>query len=71
MNMATTGKNSCRQPAKVIDVDQPGALTPAERLVVTAKAKATRAARHTMGPKQKAAISGATIAPATATTTQK
>ena len=50
---------------------KPGALTPAERLVVTAKAKATRAARHTMGPKQKAAISGATIAPATATTTQK
>jgi hypothetical protein len=42
--------------------------TPAELLARTAKAKATREARHTMGPKQKAAIKGAVTptAPATA-----
>ena len=35
---------------------KPGAMTPAARLAATAKAKATRAARHTMGPKQKLRI---------------
>jgi hypothetical protein len=38
------------------------ALTPEEMLVRAAKAKATRAARHTMGSKQKAEIKG-TVAP--------
>jgi hypothetical protein len=33
-------------------------LTPAERVAMVAKAKATRAARHTMGSKQKAGITG-------------
>jgi hypothetical protein len=37
-------------------------LTPEEKLVRAAKAKATRAARHTMGSKQKAGIKG-TVAP--------
>jgi hypothetical protein len=37
-------------------------MTPEERLAATAKAKATRAARHTMGSKQKAEIKG-TVAP--------
>ena len=32
--------------------------TPEEKIAAAAKAKATRAARHTMGPKQKAAIKG-------------
>ncbi|HEY4012967.1 MAG TPA: hypothetical protein VGM06_06500 [Polyangiaceae bacterium] len=40
-------------------------LTPEERVTMTAKAKATRAARHTMGKKQKAAIKG-TVTPAAA-----
>jgi hypothetical protein len=39
-------------------------LTPAQKLAAAAKAKATRAARHTVGPKVKAAITGATVAPA-------
>ena len=38
--------------------------TPATRVAATAKAKATRAARHTLGPKQKALITG-TSTPAT------
>jgi hypothetical protein len=33
--------------------------TPEQRTAAAAKAKATRAARHTMGSKQKAAIKGA------------
>jgi hypothetical protein len=33
-------------------------LTPAQRIAAAAKAKATRAARHTMGPKQKATVTG-------------
>jgi hypothetical protein len=42
-------------------------LTPEERMTAAAKAKATRAARHTMGKKQKAAIKGTvTAAPAPA-----
>jgi hypothetical protein len=32
--------------------------TPEEKIAAAAKAKATRAARHTLGPKQKAAIKG-------------
>ena len=43
-----------------------GVLTPAQRIAATEKAKATRAARHTMGKKQKAAITGQT--PATTAT---
>ena len=43
-------------------------MTPAQHLAASAKAKATRAARHTMGPKQKAAITGASV-PAVATAT--
>jgi hypothetical protein len=38
-------------------------LTPAERVAATAKAKATRAARHTMGKVQKKAITGASASP--------
>jgi hypothetical protein len=38
-------------------------LTPEQRTAAAEKAKATRAARHTMGPKQKAQIKG-TVAPA-------
>jgi hypothetical protein len=41
-------------------------LTPAEKIASAAKAKATRAARHTMGPKAKAKITGATAAPVAA-----
>jgi hypothetical protein len=41
-------------------------LTPEEKVAVAAKAKATRAARHTIGPKAKAKITGATPAPVTA-----
>ena len=37
-------------------------VTPEEQVIAAAKAKATRAARHTMGKKQKAAIKG-TVAP--------
>jgi hypothetical protein len=42
--------------------------TPEQKAAAAAKAKATRAARHTMGPKQKAAIKG--TVPATAPETQ-
>jgi hypothetical protein len=38
-------------------------LTTAQKAAAAAKAKATRAARHTMGSKQKAAITGTTPAP--------
>ena len=41
-------------------------LTPEEKVAVTAKAKATREARHTVGPKVKAKITGATVAPVAA-----
>jgi hypothetical protein len=37
---------------------KPRAVSPAVKVIAAAKAKATRAARHTMGPKQKAAIRG-------------
>jgi hypothetical protein len=40
-------------------------LTTEEKAAAKAKADATRAARHTMGPKQKAKITGTTVAPAT------
>jgi hypothetical protein len=43
-------------------------LTPEQKAAAVAKAEATRAARHTMGPKQKAAIKG--TVPATAPATQ-
>ena len=53
----------------------PAPRTPAEKVAAVAKAKATRAARHTMSKKQKAAITGtasqaapATPPPATAPT---
>jgi hypothetical protein len=39
--------------------------TPEQKAEAAAKAKATRAARHTMGPKQKAQIKGTLPAPAT------
>jgi hypothetical protein len=39
-------------------------VTPEEKMTAAAKARATRAARHTMGKKQKAAIKG-TLPPAT------
>jgi hypothetical protein len=38
-------------------------LTPEEKVAVVAKSKATREARHTMGPKAKAKITGANSAP--------
>jgi hypothetical protein len=38
----------------------PTPLTPEQKAAAVAKAKATRAARHTAGPKQKAKITGAT-----------
>jgi hypothetical protein len=38
----------------------PAPLTPEQQAAKVAKAKATRAARHTMGPAQKAKITGAT-----------
>ena len=38
-------------------------LTPEEKVAVAAKAKATREARHTLGPKAKAKITGANSAP--------
>ena len=41
--------------------------TPEEKIASAAKAKATRAARHTMGSKQKAAIKG-TVTPTAPTT---
>jgi hypothetical protein len=37
---------------------KPAAATPATKVSAAAKAKATRTARHTMGPKQKAPIKG-------------
>jgi hypothetical protein len=40
-------------------------LTVEQKAAASAKRRATRAARHTMGPKQKAAIKGAAPAPAT------
>ena len=42
----------------------PTPLTPEQKAAAVAKAKATRAARHTAGPKQKAKITGATAAAA-------
>jgi len=54
-----------------LPVRKKGVMTPAQRIAAEAKAKATRAARHTMGPKQKAAITGTapvTGAPAAAAT---
>jgi hypothetical protein len=39
--------------------------TPEQKAAASAKAKATRVARHTMGPKQKAQIKGTVPAPAT------
>jgi hypothetical protein len=42
----------------------PAARTPEEKAAVTAKAAATRAARHTMGKKQKAQIKGSAAPPA-------
>jgi hypothetical protein len=47
---------------------QPRVLTPQQKVEATAKAKATRAARHTMGSKQKAQIKGTVEVPATAPT---
>lgn len=41
-------------------------MTPEQKVAAAAKAKATREARHTMGPKEKAKITGATVAPAAA-----
>jgi hypothetical protein len=41
----------------------PAVRTPQEKAEATAKAKATRAARHTMGSKQKAQITGTSAAP--------
>jgi hypothetical protein len=41
-------------------------LTPEQKVVVAAKVKATRAARHTLGSREKAKITGATPAPVTA-----
>ena len=41
-------------------------LTPEQKVAAAAKAKATRAARHTVGPKAKAKITGATVAPVAA-----
>jgi hypothetical protein len=38
---------------------KPRVVSPAAQVAATAKAKATRAARHTQGPKQKAAVKGA------------
>ena len=43
-------------------------LTPEENVARAAKAKATRAARHTMGKVQKKKVTGATVATAGATT---
>ncbi len=47
---------------------KPRVVTPEQKLAAAAKAKATRAARHTLGSKQKAAIKGTVVptAPATA-----
>ena len=49
-------------PAALADFGLPvrkkGTLTPAQRIAAAAKAKATREARHTMGTKQKAAVTG-------------
>jgi hypothetical protein len=42
---------------------KPRVLTPEQKLAAAAKAKATRAARHTMGKKQKAAIKGTVATP--------
>lgn len=46
-------------------------LTPEEKQAAVAKAKATRAARHTMGKRQKAAITGVTAAAASSGPSQK
>jgi hypothetical protein len=48
---------------------KPHVATPEEKIAAAAKAKATREARHTMGPKKKAGIKGTVTptAPATAT----
>ena len=43
--------------------------TPEEKLAVIAKSSATRAARHTMGSKQKEAITGTSVAQTTASPT--
>jgi hypothetical protein len=45
----------------------PATRTPEEKVAAVAKAKATRAARHTMGTKQKAAITGTASKAAPAT----
>jgi hypothetical protein len=46
---------------------KPSVTTPEQRTAAALKAKATRAARHTVGPKKKAAVKGAVIiTPATA-----
>ncbi len=49
-------------PAALADFNLParkkGTMSPQERIAAAAKAKATRAARHTTGTKQKAAITG-------------
>jgi hypothetical protein len=42
---------------------KPAVITPEKRVVAIQKAKATRAARHTMGKKQKGAIHGAVPSP--------
>ena len=44
-------------------------LTPQQRVVAADKARATRAARHTMGSKQKAGITGATPVATTSSST--
>jgi len=58
-------------PAALADFGLPirkkGVMTPAERIEASEKGKATRAARHTMGPKQKAKITGETVAAAAST----
>jgi hypothetical protein len=41
-----------------LPVRKKAVLTPAQRIAAAAKARATRAARHTMGAKQKAAVTG-------------
>jgi hypothetical protein len=43
---------------------KPRVLTPEKKIAAAAKAKATRAARHTLGKKQKAAITGTSAATA-------
>lgn len=56
---AALGRKSVALAPVGIDPDKtPPPLTPAQEQARTAKALATRAARHTMGPKQKAKIKG-------------